>query len=207
MLNRLAICLLVTASLTSCATLPAKNPDAEIKFIEANVALDSLQQELKRYYSDLGDIMDRITMLISQPGWQEMESIIRSSATSDSEPREVDPEPKTHEAIEKWNRKWNASGEEIYSDYLSLVGQCTFLEVRRLALRLRLRSIEIGMVHALATEVTAGRKTQQRSIEQAIDELGRFEQELNAYIINDLGLYEPASSERKRKEPYEGQGV
>ena len=196
MLKRSAVWLVMVVALSSCATVPVKNPESEIMIVEANVGLDALHEEFRKIYSDLGDVLERIALMVAHPGWQEMEQIIRASTSTEMDRNGGSPGLDAEVALERWGEKWNASGEELYARYLSLVEQCAFLEVRRIALRMRLRSVELKMVHALAMETTAGRVKQQDSIEKNIDDLEMLEKELNAYEINDLGLYSPSMSTR-----------
>lgn len=191
----LAVVSLIAVTLVSCATAPKQVPESQVRFEEASSLLTSMQDEFRAVYGDVGDVMERIAVLYAHPGWVEMEQIIRSStANTDTSSEDIALKPDTGEALDRWTDKWGESGEDKYLEYLNLVEQCTFLEVRRLALRMKLRSVEIKLVHALATETASGRGSQHWGIEKALDELEDLEKQINAYTINDLGLYEPAVS-------------
>jgi len=158
---------------------------------EANVGLEVLQDDFRKFYGDLGEILEKIALMMGQPGWNEMEEIIRTSTSGESGRNGAVPGFDSETALSTWGEKWNARGEDTYAHYLSLVEQCAFLEVRRIALRMRLRAVQIKMVHALAVESTAQRVQQQSSIERDLNDLELMESELNAYELNDLGLYAP----------------
>lgn len=192
MLKRIAVLFAMAAALSSCATVPAKNPQAEIMVAEANVGLDALQDDFKRVYADLGEVLEKIALMMARPGWPEMEQIIRASTSGESGRNGAAPGFDTETALNRWSEKWNARGEEVYAHYLSLVEQCAFLEVRRIALRMRLRAVQIKLVHALAMESGAKRVPQQGSIENNLNDLDLLERDLNAYELNDLGLYAPS---------------
>lgn len=194
MLKRSAVLFSMAVALSSCATVPAKNPQAEIMVVEANAGLDALQNDFKEVYTDLGEVLEKIALMMAKPGWQEMEQIIRASTSGESRRNGSVPGFDTETALNRWGEKWNDRGEEVYAHYLSLVEQCAFLEVRRIALRMRLRAVEIKMVHALAMEATAKRVQQQRTIENNLNDLEVLEKEINAYELNDLGLYEPSGA-------------
>lgn len=194
MLKRSAVWLVMVVALSSCATVPAKSPETEAMIVEANTGLDALHEEFRKIYSDLGDVLERITLMMAHPGWHEMEQIIRASTATGTERNESPPGFDTEAALERWSGKWNASGEELYTRYLSLVEQCAFLEVRRIALRMRLRSVEIKLVHAMSLETGTGKMKRESSVEKDIDDVERLEKEINVYELNDLGLYAPGVS-------------
>ncbi len=196
MLKRSAVLFAMAVALSSCATIPAKNPQAEMMMAEANVGLEVLQDDFRKFYGDLGEILEKIALMMVQPGWNEMEEIIRTSTSGESGRNEAAPGFDTETALNRWGEKWNARGEDMYAHYLSLVEQCAFLEVRRIALRMRLRAVQIKMVHALAVESTDQKVRQQSSIEHNLNDLELMESELNAYELNDLGLYEPNGAKR-----------
>lgn len=192
MLQRSAFTFLVLVILASCASTH-KSPavsTAQFMIADGDAQLASLQEEFRRMYQDMGDLMESIALLHAHPGWPEMEQIIRSTTFEEEGGSDEPLNGDTGEALENWSAKWGESGEEFYSRFLNLVQQCTFLEVRRLSLRLKLRSVEIRLVHALALEATSKTRSGGGVIQAALDDLEALERQIDLYTINDLGLYE-----------------
>lgn len=190
MLRNTTLMVLLAFFLSACATIPPKNPEAEVKFRESNEAIEILKDETALFYTDTGDVLERITILYASAGWPEFEAILKEYSSPSSKEGEAQDDSKIADRLERWGKKWNSSGEDTYNEYLSLAQRCGALELRRLKLRVKVMATEAKVISAMAMELSAGRQSQAELMEKTLQTLTGFEDELNSYVINEIDLYE-----------------
>ncbi len=174
-----------------CATVPARNPLAEAKVVEANQALDQLNVDVALFYLDAEAAMQQVKQLHEKPGWTDMAEVIRETPAirayvDGGEPVDFASLP----AVAQWTRKWNTPWKSLFSEYIGLVDRCSILEARRTALLERLFVVQAKYIGATTMELSKGRYEQGKSIYSMVDTLSGTEAELNAYQLNSIGLYD-----------------
>ena len=193
MLRSAAVLLLlcVVSAASGCATVPARNPQAEAKASEANQALDVLNTDLANFYPDAEALLQRVRLLQQQPGWDEMEAVIRGTPAilayvEGGEAVDFESIPETA----AWSRKWKRPWKSLFSDYLGLVDRCSIMEARRTALLERLFVVQAKYIGATTMELSKGRYEQAQSLYSRVEMLTGTETELKAYQLNTIGLYD-----------------
>ena len=188
MLMRSLLCLMLLG-LTACATIPAKNPEAERKLAEAGETLDTLNESIMKFHADIAPLRDAVKTLKEDPLWPEMEAVLTSAPslqTAENPEEEAHRIPAFQEGERKWKRQW----KDLFARYQGLSDRCTIMEAKRTALVERLMVAEAKYLEAFILENTAGRKAQAESIALVMDSLNRVENDLSVYKLTDLGLYE-----------------
>lgn len=184
---------LLIASLLGCATLPKPKPDVESTLAKADAALGAISEELQTFQKDLSSLLSDIHTLYSHPGWSEMEVIVLDTVlVQDSRESESD-EASLEEALEEWSSRWGTSGESLYLRYLALADRCSAMEMRRINLAANLAAIQATYLEATLMELDAQREDQARLIFQTLEAVGKAEDELNSYRLNETGLYNTSS--------------
>lgn len=174
--------------LVGCATAPPRNPQAEAGLLEANSALDALNAEMQRFYSDLDTLRQQIAGLYQQPGWPDMRRIIESN------PAIVDHENPISElekmpASDAWTEKWNRPWQSLFLRYLGLVDRCIAMEIRRAALRSSLTSLQAKYIAIAVSELTSQRYDQGKYAYDTEEMISEWLDELDSYGTDKIGLY------------------
>lgn len=188
---------LLIALLSGCASFSRSvpggdklsNPKAEAKLVEANTALDSVNEQSAAFYSQFEKVATEVKEFCSRHGWLEFEQILLEYPLL----REVDNEIEITNEIESrfsdWASRWNRSWEETFTAYHELVDKCIIVDARRLAVRERLLAVQGKYIAAVMLEISAGREKQAREIYSIVEVLDKSGAELNSYQVDDLGLF------------------
>jgi hypothetical protein len=187
----IGMAILAAVLLSACATIPARNPQAEAKLVEANRDLDALNGQIQLFYADFGTLQAAVAKLYTEPGWSEMRELILAT------PSIQDPEsdPKTEfmasPAFASLKGKKDKSWEPLFDKYSALADRCTILEAKRISMLEKLLAAQAKYIGATLLELNARRYEQGKSIYSVVDLLGKTQTELESYNLNALGLYEP----------------
>ena len=75
-------CILLIASITGCAGLQGRGrvtagpSQAEVKLVEANKALDAVNEQSSAFYAQLSSVTAEVSELRSRPYWNRFEQIL-----------------------------------------------------------------------------------------------------------------------------------
>lgn len=185
----LALCALFLIILPACATVPRQQPAIETKLLEANSALDSVNEQSYAFYAQLGELLQRINQFRAQPGWMEFEQILLEFSSLRDPESAIEITPEIESRLEQWGRRWKTPWEEMLAGYRNLGDRCIVLEAKRLALRERFLAVEAKYLAAAVAELSAGREKQGGEIYSVVELLEKSSDELNSYQTDDLGLY------------------
>lgn len=194
MLRRLMSALLVLFSLEACATLPKTNPNAEAKLAEANAALEALSADINSYYEYLVALLQDITTLTAQPGWDDMEALIAAGEATPVGEEETRLEQERKNGFSEWCAKWGGSGEELFAQYQFLADRCSISEARRIGLIGRLVSMQAWYLEITFLELSANRQAQAEAAYSTVETLSKTQDELDSYTLDGIGLYEVATN-------------
>ncbi len=186
-----AIWILLAVSLSACATLPKRNLETQEQLVEANAALDTLNQDMQQFFLEVEEVRQDVRLLYQHPGWTEMLRIfdVMAAAADEGATVEVDVTDVAR-MTEDWTSKWQEPWEALFSKYLSLLQRCSALEAKRLALQSRLLGVQAKFLRAAAMEYAGGRLAPGQSINEIVGILNRSAEDLNTYTVNALGLYD-----------------
>jgi hypothetical protein len=73
--------------------------------------------------------------------------------------------------------------------YQALADRCIILEARRIALGERILAAQAKYIGATLSEYHAGRYPEGKAIYGIVELLDKSKQELDAYAVNEVGLY------------------
>lgn len=186
MLHNLVAGVLVLILLTGCATLPKANPDAEAKLQRANASLDALSGEITAFYGHLETLLHEIRTLHEQPGWNDLAAMISATVSPLAGEGETPAVPDLTDQLDRWG----ASGEQLYSQYLSLADRCSISEARRIGLIGRLAAMQALYLEVTFMELSANRQSRAEAAFASVEALSKTQEELESYTVNDIGLYE-----------------
>ena len=185
----LAFCVLMVIGLTACATPRVLNSKTQVKVAKANVVLDEIASETKRFYMDAETVRQEVRTLYRHPGWPEMQELIDAMADSQTKGDAALTESGLMKATEEWSRKWSRPWQEVFSEYIVLVKRCSALELQRIALHSKILEAQAKYLGAAVTEYSDGRYDQGRSLEEIVEILGTSAGELDSYTVDSMGLY------------------
>jgi hypothetical protein len=192
---------LLAAALAGCAGLPGAGgiapagggagipSQAEVKLMEANRALDSVNEQASAFYGQLNSLIAEINELRSRPYWSEFEQILLEFPSLRDPDSQAEMTGEMQSRLSEWSRKWKTPWEKTLEDYLRLVDKCAILEARRLAAKERLLSVQARYVAVVLMESSAGHEKQGREVYAVVEALDKSGAELDSYQPDDLGLY------------------
>jgi len=186
---------LLIAALTGCAGLPGKGTvatgpsPAEVKLIEANKALDAVNEQSSNFYAQLNSLTKEIAEFRSRPYWGEFELILLEFPSLRDPDNETEITPEIGNRLAEWSRKWKTSWEQTLEDYLRRVDKSTILEAKILAAQARLNIVKAKYIEVVVMEARAGHEKQGREILGVVEALEKTGAELDTYRPDDLGLY------------------
>jgi hypothetical protein len=174
-----------------CTTVKIKNAETQVRLIEANAALATLQDRIEQLYSDIESVRLDLRAFCERPGWQEMRGIIETISPAEGS-EDIDAELQTiaETATAEWTLAWQESWEDRFRDYLGLVSRCTALEARRIGLQAELFGVQGMFLGISASEYSKGRYDQGNASDEVVELLSRSADELGSYSINSVGLYD-----------------
>lgn len=185
---------MTVALLNACATVPARNPEADAKVIEANRDLDAVNERINSFYAEFEVLQSQVALLYEEPGWQEMREIL--DTTPSIQDPEADPwkEFETSPALAARKGKKDPAMEALFDKYLALADRCTILEAKRVSILEKLLAAQAKFIAATLLEANAGRYEQGKAIYSVVDILSKTQNELESYNLNPIGLYDPAGA-------------
>ncbi len=188
-------CILLIASITGCAGLQgggkvAAGPSqAEVKLMEANKALDAVNEQSSAFYAQLSSVIAEINELRSRPYWDEFEQILLEYPSLRDPDNEAEITPDMESRLSEWSLKWKTAWEQTLEDYLRLVDKCTILEAIKLAAREKLFAVQAKYLVVVIMEASAGHEKEAKETYSVIEALDKSGAELDSYQPDDLGLY------------------
>jgi hypothetical protein len=189
MLRNLMGGVLMLAIVGACATVPKANPGAEARLREANASLDALTADLTTFYGHLEALLYSIKTFSEHPGWNDLAAMISATGSIPEGEDEISVDQDLANQLDDWTAKWGESGEQLYSQYLSLADRCTISEARRIGLIGRLASMQAMYLEVTFLELSANRQAQAEAAFGTVEALSKTQEELESYSLNDIGLY------------------
>ena len=186
---------LLIVAVAGCAGLPGKGnvapgpSQAEVKLMEANKALDTVNEQSSDFYAQLSSLTDEIDEFRHRPYWSGFEQILLEYPSLRDPDNETEITPEMGSRLAEWSRKWNTNWEQTLEEYLRLVDKCTILEAKKLAVRERLLAVQARYLAVVIMESMAGREKQGKEVMSVVEALDKTGAELDSYKPDDLGLY------------------
>ncbi|MHC1726061.1 MAG: hypothetical protein AB9866_08675 [Syntrophobacteraceae bacterium] len=192
----LAIAALLLVFTTGCASVPKPEQQTETRLVDANSALDAVNEQSTAFYTQLGATIQKVKEFCTQLGWSEFEQILLEYPSLRDPDNDSELTPDIESRLAEWGRRWKVSWEDRLIGYLKLVDHCTVLEAKRLAVRERMLAVQAKFLAAVMLESYAGRDKKARDIYTVVEMLDNAGVELNSYQPDDLGLFRAASANR-----------
>jgi hypothetical protein len=193
--------ILLIVAVSGCAGLPGKvsvapGPSpAEVKLMEENKALDSVNEQSSGFYAQLNALIEDIAELRGRPYWNDFEQVLLEYPLLRDPDNEAQTTPEMKSRFLELSEKWKIPWTQMLDDYTALVDKCTILEARKLAVREKLLSVQAGYIAVVIMEASAGHEKQGKEVYSVVEALDKSGAELDSYQPDDLGLY-PAGSRR-----------
>src|SRR5262249_50079299 len=122
MIRLYMLCFLALTALSACT--PKINPQqlADLRMQENELGdyKKTLDKAVETFYTEAYKLKGQATLLSNHPGWSDMQQIIQSYPSIKSVEGEEQACLKHKMALIRWNQKWNASAQNMYSFLLSL---------------------------------------------------------------------------------------
>jgi hypothetical protein len=188
-------CILLLVAITGCAGLQDRGvvgagpSRAEVKLMEANKALDAVNEQSSAFYDQLSSVSAEISEFRSRPYWNGFEQILLEYPSLRDPDNEAEITPEVESRLSEWSLKWKTEWEQTLEDYLRLVDKCTILEAKKLAVREKLFAVQAKYLAAVIMEASAGHEKEGKDIYSIVEALDKTNAELDSYQPDDLGLY------------------
>jgi len=188
-------CILLIASITGCAGLQGRGgvaagpSQAEVKLMEANKALDALNEQSSAFYAQLSSLSAEINEFRSRPYWNGFEQILLEYPSLRDPDNEAEISPDMEARLSEWGLKWKTAWEETLDDYLRLVDKCTIMEAKKLAAREKFFAVQAKYLAVVIMQASAGHKKEAKETYSVVEALDKPTAELDSYQPDDLGLY------------------
>ncbi|MDR3569181.1 MAG: hypothetical protein P4L43_14220 [Syntrophobacteraceae bacterium] len=196
--------MVLIASISGCASLnprPAgapSPPEARLKPAQAQRALEKTKGQVAAFYTDLGRVRERISSLQSRPYWGGFERILLQYPALTDPGRASEVTPPMRARLSQWSRESKIGWESVMRDYLALANRCAILDMRRVAARQMLISVQAEYMAVVMMEASAGRNRQAEKIFSLVNSLDKPGACLDAIGLDRLGLYGAAPPGRPR---------
>ncbi len=193
--------ILLIVAVSGCAGLPGKvsvapGPSpAEVKLMEENKALDSVNEQSSDFYAQLNALIEDIAELRGRPYWSDFEQVLLEYPSLRDPDNEAQTTPEMKSRFLELSEKWKIPWAQMLDDYTALVDKCTILDARKLAVREKLLSVQAGYIAVVIMEASAGHEKQGKEVYSVVEALDKSGAELDSYLPDDLGLY-PAGAGR-----------
>ena len=191
-------CILLIASITGCAGLQGRGgvaagpSQAEVKLMEANKALDAVNEQSSAFYAQLSSLSAEINEFRSRPYWNGFEQILLEYPSLRDPDNEAEISPDMEARLSEWGLKWKTAWEETLDDYLRLVDKCTIMEAKKLAAREKFFAVQAKYLAVVIMQASAGHKKEAKETYSVVEALDKPTAELDSYQPDDLGLYSSA---------------
>jgi hypothetical protein len=188
-------CILLIAAITGCAGQQGRGgvavgpSGAEVKLVEANKALDAVNEQSSTFYAQLSLVIAEISEFRSRPYWNGFEQILLEYPSLRDPDNETEITPDMESRLSEWSLKWKTGWEQTLEDFLRLVDKCTILEAKKLAVREKLFAVQAKYLGAVIMEASAGHEKEGKDIYSVVEALDKTSLELDSYQPDDLGLY------------------
>ncbi len=186
---------LLIASLTGCAGLqphPAvapPTPGASAQLLEADKALAAARGQVAAFYADLDSVAARSKLLRGRPCWSGFERILLEYPTLTDPGAETDIPPVITLRLSRWSRESHTPWEPVMRDYSQLVERCAILEMKRVAARQKLISVQAAYMAVVMMDAASGRQKEAKKVFSMVNSLDKPGAELDSIRLNRLGLY------------------
>jgi hypothetical protein len=188
--------MVLIVAISGCAGMPQRPavvpppPGAREKLVAAGKALEKTRAEIAAFQADLGAVRARIAALRSRPWWAGFERILREYPVLTDPNGEGKPTPPMQSRLNAWSRESKVSWQTAMRDYFQLVNRCAILDMRRVAVRQMLISVQAAYMAVVMMDASAGDARDAQKIFALVNSLDKPGADLEALRLNRLGLYE-----------------
>ena len=188
--------ILLIVSIAGCAgtqqrppVAPAPSAWAQAKLAEADKSLEAAKRQVASFHADLDTVVARVEELRRRPYWSGFERVLLKypALTDPNGGAEITPEVMSH--LSGWSRESNVPWEEVLRDYSRLVDRCAILEMKRVAARQTLISVQAAYMAVVMREEAAGNQEKAKKIYSLVNSLDKPGAELDSIRLDRLGLY------------------
>lgn len=190
--------ILLIVSIGGCASTPSRNslapppPAVGAKLAAAHKSLEATKLQVAAFYADLRAVVAKTDELRNRPYWRGFETILLKYPSLIDPGKQADITPEVKSRLSQWSREWKTPWETVLRDYFQLANRCAILEMKRVAARRMLISVQAAYMAVVMREAEAGHQRQADKIYALVNSLDKPGAELNSIRLNRLGLYDAA---------------
>lgn len=170
---------------------------AQAKLTEAQKKHAALRRRLAAFYTELASVGAKIDGLYGRPHWSEFERILVEYPTLRDPDKEPVITPAIRARLAQWSRRAGVPWQTMMRDYTRLVNSCALLEMKRVAARQRVISVQAAYMAVVMMDAGKGDKEDASQIYAIVTSLDKLAARLEAIHVNRLGLYSHDSVESK----------
>ena len=188
--------ILLIASIAGCAGLQRgpgvgpPPPGAQARLVKAGKSLAAVKRQIAAFYAELASAGAKIDELRSRPYWNGFERILMKNPTLIDPGKEAEITPQIEAQLSQWSRESKVPWEAVMRDYSRLVNSCAILEMKRVAARQMLISVQAAYMAVVMKDAAAGDVDDANEIFALVNSLDKPGARLDSIRLNRLGLYE-----------------
>ena len=181
--------------LAGCAGLEARPPvaappsGAREKLAQADGALAAARRQVAAFYADLGAVREKVDAFRSRPWWGGFERVLLQCPALTDPDREAEMTPEIKSRLSAWSRGSKIAWETAVRDYFQLADRCAILDMKRVAARRKLISVQAAYMAVVMMDASAGDQKDAQKIFSLVNSLDKPGADLDAIRLNRLGLY------------------
>ncbi len=165
-------------------------PGAEAGLARADKARGALEVEMAAFQSDFHAAEAEVAKLRRRPHWSGFERILLAHPSLTDPNKQTRMTPRIKTDLVRWSRRSREPWEEFMRDYYRLTDRCAILEMRRVAARRMLISVQAAYMAVVMMEAGAGHGKKAEEIFSKVEALDKPAAQLDAIRLDRLGLYE-----------------
>ncbi|MGC9194504.1 MAG: hypothetical protein ACP5IL_03510 [Syntrophobacteraceae bacterium] len=188
---------LMLASIAGCASLktgpssaaPPPAPGVEAKLAQADKALRGVRLQIAHFYCELNSVRGKIDQLRRTAYWGGFEAMLVKYPCLSDPGKESEMTPKIKARLSLWSQESGTPWEEVMRKYSQLADRCAILDMKRVAARQMLISVQARYMAVVMMETQAGRAKKARQIFSLVNSLDKPGTDLDAIQLDRIGLY------------------
>ncbi len=193
--------ILLIASIAGCAGMQGRPPvgppppGAQARLTKADKSLGAVKRQEAAFFAELDSADAKIDKLRSKPYWSGFERILIKYPSLTDPGKQAQITPEVRARLSRWSREAKVPWQAMMRDYYQLVDRCAILDMKRVAVRQMLISVQAAYMAVVMMEAGAGHMKKANKIFALVNSLDKPGAKLDSIRLNRLGLYGGAADD------------
>jgi hypothetical protein len=178
-----------------CASLPGGPASVAppsvfaAKLAKADKALRGVRLQIAHFYCELNSVRGKIDKLRRTPYWGGFEAMLVKYPCLSDPGKQSEMTPEIKARLSQWSRESGTPWEQVMREYSELADRCAILDMKRVAARQMLISVQARYMAVVMMETEGGHANKARQIFSLVNSLDKPGTDLDAIQLDRIGLY------------------